>query len=93
MPIVPAAILIDLAVGGKPGIRPGADCGYKAAAAASAGPVAEGSGIGDHSIRSSQPVCPATSMSTFELAEIPASWSRTPTAILLAPLLISSSSA
>jgi len=43
VPIVPAAILYDLPVGGKPGVRPGADCGYAAASGASAGPVAEGS--------------------------------------------------
>lgn len=42
VPIVPAAILFDLGVGDAR-IRPGADCGYKAAAAASSGPVAEGS--------------------------------------------------
>lgn len=42
VPIVPAAILIDLALGGRPDIRPTADCGYKAAQAATAGPVAEG---------------------------------------------------
>lgn len=42
VPIVPAAILFDLGVGGKPHIRPGADCGYAAAEAASDGPVAEG---------------------------------------------------
>ena len=42
VPIVPAAILFDLGVGGKPEIRPDADCGYAAAKAASAGPVAEG---------------------------------------------------
>jgi len=42
IPIVPAAILIDLGVGGNPKIRPDADCGYRAAAAAGAGPVAEG---------------------------------------------------
>ena len=41
VPIVPAAILFDLGVG-DPAIRPGADCGYRAAAAAGAGPVAEG---------------------------------------------------
>ena len=35
VPIVPAAILFDLPVGGNPKIRPTADCGYKAAAAAS----------------------------------------------------------
>lgn len=41
VPIVPAAILFDLSVGdGR--IRPGADCGYSAAGAAGAGPVAEG---------------------------------------------------
>ncbi len=42
VPIVPAAILFDLRVGDKPEIRPGPNCGYKAATAASDGPVAEG---------------------------------------------------
>ena len=42
VPIVPAAILFDLGVGGKPKIRPGADCGYRAATIANAGPVEEG---------------------------------------------------
>jgi len=42
VPIVPAAILFDLPFGGKPHVRPTADCGYKAAAAASDGPVTEG---------------------------------------------------
>ena len=42
VPIVPAAILFDLPVGGNPRIRPTADCGYRAAAAASSAPVAEG---------------------------------------------------
>ena len=42
VPIVPAAILFDLGVG-DPSIRPTADCGYRAAAAASEAPVAEGS--------------------------------------------------
>lgn len=42
VPIVPAAILFDLAVGENPKIRPDADCGYRAASGASAGPVAEG---------------------------------------------------
>lgn len=41
VPIVPGATLFDLGVG-DPKIRPGADCGYAASAAASAGPVAEG---------------------------------------------------
>jgi L-aminopeptidase/D-esterase-like protein len=41
VPIVPSAILFDLAVGdGR--IRPGPDCGYAAARAADDGPVAEG---------------------------------------------------
>ena len=40
VPIVPGAIIFDLRV---TGVRPGPDCGYQAAAAASAGPVAEGS--------------------------------------------------
>jgi L-aminopeptidase/D-esterase-like protein len=43
VPIVPAAILFDLGVGGNAKIRPTADCGYKAAEAASTAPVAEGS--------------------------------------------------
>jgi L-aminopeptidase/D-esterase-like protein len=42
VPIVPGAVLIDLVVGGKPKIRPGADCGYAAAQAASGAPVVEG---------------------------------------------------
>jgi L-aminopeptidase/D-esterase-like protein len=42
VPIVPAAILFDLGFGGKPQIRPTAECGYKAAMAATDGPVAEG---------------------------------------------------
>src|SRR5213592_2842997 len=33
VPIVPAAILFDLGVGGNARVRPAADCGYKAAAA------------------------------------------------------------
>jgi L-aminopeptidase/D-esterase-like protein len=43
VPIVPAAILIDLWVGTNPKIRPNADCGYTAAKSATSGPVAEGS--------------------------------------------------
>jgi L-aminopeptidase/D-esterase-like protein len=43
VPIVPAAVLFDLPVGGKPMIRPDASCGYAAAQAATDGPVAEGS--------------------------------------------------
>jgi len=42
VPIVPAAILFDLGFGGDWKIRPTADCGYKAATAASEGPVQEG---------------------------------------------------
>ena len=42
VPIVPGAILFDLFIGGKPHIRPGADCGYRAAAAATTNAVAEG---------------------------------------------------
>src|SRR3954454_9791148 len=38
VPIVPAAVLIDLWVGGKPSVRPTADCGYRAAANASTRP-------------------------------------------------------
>jgi L-aminopeptidase/D-esterase-like protein len=42
VPIVPAAILFDLGFGGNAKIRPTSDCGYKAAAAATDGPVTEG---------------------------------------------------
>src|SRR6476619_6334898 len=42
VPIVPAAILFDLGVGGNPKIRPTADCGYKATDAATTAPVPEG---------------------------------------------------
>lgn len=42
VPIVPSAILIDLWFGGDPKIRPGPDCGYRAADAASTAPVQEG---------------------------------------------------
>ena len=42
IPIVPAAILIDLGVGGNPKIRPDAECGYRAAIDAGTGPIAEG---------------------------------------------------
>ena len=44
VPIVPAAILYDLGVG-DPAVRPGADCGYRAARAAAGGAVEEG-GVG-----------------------------------------------
>jgi len=42
VPIVPAASIYDLPVGGKPSIRPDATCGYKAAQAATSAPVTEG---------------------------------------------------
>jgi len=42
VPIVPAAILFDLGFGGKPQVRPTADCGYKAAVAASNAAIVEG---------------------------------------------------
>src|SRR5918994_62284 len=42
VPIVPAAILYDLGFGGKPTVRPTAECGYLAAKAATDRPVAEG---------------------------------------------------
>ncbi|HYM22982.1 MAG TPA: P1 family peptidase [Vicinamibacterales bacterium] len=42
VPIVPAASLIDLNIGGKPKVHVNADCGYRAAAAATDAPVAEG---------------------------------------------------
>jgi L-aminopeptidase/D-esterase-like protein len=43
VPIVPAAILFDLSVGADPKVRPTADCGYRAANAATTGSVQEGS--------------------------------------------------
>ena len=43
VPIVPAAVLFDLPVGGKPLVRPDASCGYAAAKDATNGPIAEGS--------------------------------------------------
>jgi L-aminopeptidase/D-esterase-like protein len=42
VPIVPAAVLMDLGFGGNSTIRPTADCGYRAASTAGNGPVAEG---------------------------------------------------
>jgi L-aminopeptidase/D-esterase-like protein len=42
VPIVPAAVLFDLAVGGRPGVRPTAESGYLAARAATAAAVIEG---------------------------------------------------
>ena len=43
VPIVAGAILFDLGIGGNPKIRPTADCGYRAAAAAADRRVEEGS--------------------------------------------------
>ncbi len=43
VPIVPAAILLDLAVGGRPDIYPTKECGYRAASTASADAPAQGS--------------------------------------------------
>ena len=42
VPIVPGASLIDLWFGGDAKVRPNADCGYRAAAAATSGAVEEG---------------------------------------------------
>ena len=42
VPIAPGAVIMDLAFGGSSSVRPGPDCGYRAASAASNGPVAEG---------------------------------------------------
>jgi L-aminopeptidase/D-esterase-like protein len=42
VPIVPAAVIFDLPFVANPKVRPTADCGYRAATAATAGPVAEG---------------------------------------------------
>lgn len=41
VPIVPGAVIFDLGVGDAK-VRPGADCGYRAASAATPGPVEEG---------------------------------------------------
>lgn len=47
VPIVPAAVIFDLPFGGDPKVRPNADCGYRAASAASSGPIKEGNvGVG-----------------------------------------------
>lgn len=43
VPIVPAAILYDLTIGGRPDVRPGPECGYEAARAARSGVVEQGS--------------------------------------------------
>ncbi len=43
VPIVSAAILFDLGVGGSWTVRPGPECGYRAATAATSGAVASGS--------------------------------------------------
>jgi L-aminopeptidase/D-esterase-like protein len=43
VPIVVGAILFDIYVGGRPDIRPGAECGYQAASLADPGPIVEGS--------------------------------------------------
>jgi len=43
VPIVPAAVLFDLPIAGKPLIRPDATCGYEAAKSATTGAIAEGS--------------------------------------------------
>ncbi|NOT45140.1 MAG: P1 family peptidase [Acidobacteria bacterium] len=43
VPIVPAAILYDLGIGSPASVRPTADCGYRAAGAASTDRVVEGS--------------------------------------------------
>jgi L-aminopeptidase/D-esterase-like protein len=42
VPIVPGAILMDLWFGGNSNLRPGADCGYRAASSATDAAVAEG---------------------------------------------------
>ena len=60
VPIVPAAVLFDLAVGDRT-IRPDAESGYRAAQAATDGPVAEGNvgaGAGPRSGRCSARAAP-----------------------------------
>ncbi len=42
VPIVPAAVLFDLGVGGDPRIRPDADCGFRAASSATSTDLARG---------------------------------------------------
>ena len=42
VPIVPGVVLIDLFVGANPKVRPDADCGYRAAQAATTAPVLQG---------------------------------------------------
>jgi L-aminopeptidase/D-esterase-like protein len=42
VPIVPAAVIFDLPFGGRPEVRPTAECGYRASSAASNSPVQEG---------------------------------------------------
>ena len=42
VPIVAGAVIYDLSVGDLPGVRPGSDCGYRAAATASGAMPAEG---------------------------------------------------
>lgn len=42
VPIVAGAVIYDLSVGDRPGVRPGSDCGYRAAATASGAMPAEG---------------------------------------------------
>jgi L-aminopeptidase/D-esterase-like protein len=46
VPIVPAAIIFDLGVGGRPEIRPDADCGYNAAKSAGTSPMEGSVGAG-----------------------------------------------
>lgn len=43
VPIVAGAILFDLGVGDDPSVRPGPDCGYRAAQSATEGPAEQGS--------------------------------------------------
>lgn len=43
VPIVAGAVIFDLSVGGRPEVRPGSGCGYRAAAAASGAMPGEGS--------------------------------------------------
>ena len=65
VPIVVGAILFDLGVGDDRGVRPDADCGYLAAATASADAVAEGS-VG------------AGAGATVGIWPMPAAWSGSP---------------
>ncbi len=74
VPIVPAAILMDLGFGGSFKIRPTHECGYAAATAATDGPVQEGSigaGTGGFVAYSARTVTPSLSSYLHDFVEFP----------------------